>query len=258
MKSGVENPPWPEFEPRPAPCPPAGFVRAISRRIEPGRRIELISLDFDIGQFDPGLFTRFGIEMPQSVRGAVAKRQAEFLAGRLAARWCLKQCGFAPDPVPTIPVGRHRAPVWPEGVAGSITHTTRRAICALCPASVASGVGIDLEEMIAPEQAESVAAQIHDDQELALALRSGIAPNAATTLIFSAKESLFKALYPRVGEYFGFEEARLLAVSASNERLVLELREAFHRRHDLPARHECRFALDANGALTMVLGPPTG
>ena len=114
-------------------------------------------------------------------------------------------------------------------------------------------MGIDLEEMIAPAQAESVAAQIHDDQELALARGVGIAPNAATTLIFSAKESLFKALYPSVGEYFGFDEARLLEISASNGRMVLELREAFHRHHGLPARHECRFALDAHGALTLMI-----
>ena len=256
MTADVETPPWPEFESRPTYCPERGFVRTVSRRAEPERGIEFMTLEFDIGQFDPCLFDQFGIGIPDSVQRAVPKRQAEFLAGRLAARWSLEQCGFAPYPVPAVPVGRHRAPVWPDGVAGSITHTIRHAICALCPSAIAPSVGIDLEELLEPARADTIAAQIHDQEELELAVRAGIAPNVATTLIFSAKESLFKALYPRVGEYFGFEQARLREISTLDGRLALELRESFRLRHSLPAQHECRFALGTQRALTLIIGPP--
>ncbi|MGB0513303.1 MAG: 4'-phosphopantetheinyl transferase family protein [Wenzhouxiangellaceae bacterium] len=247
-----------EFESRPAPEPEPGFVRSISRRSGSGGRIELLTVEFEPALFDPALFEHFGIEQPDSIRRAVPKRKAEFLAGRLAARWCMQQSGFAPEPAPAIPIGQHRAPVWPKGVTGSISHTTNRAICALCPAWTAAGLGIDLEDLLSPSRADSVAAQIHDDRELQLAVQSGIAANAATTLIFSAKESLFKALYPRVREYFGFEQARLREISAVDGRLVLSLRDPFHRRHGLAANHACRFALDARGALTLVIGPPAG
>ncbi|HDX8597363.1 TPA: 4'-phosphopantetheinyl transferase superfamily protein, partial [Aeromonas dhakensis] len=57
---------------------------------------------------------------------------------------------------------------------------------------------------------------------LAAAARTvGLGRAEALTLIFSAKESLFKALYPRVGRYFDFLDARWLTMT--EQTLTLEL-----------------------------------
>ena len=247
--------PWPEFDPRPLSRPQTEFLSGAWSRVWAAGQVELVAVDFEPAQFETGLFNRLKVDFPAEIRRSVRNRQAEFLAGRVAARLCLAQCGFSENAIPQIPIGRHRAPVWPRGIVGAITHTGTRAWCALCPRSSASGVGIDLEALIEPERAASVARQIHDSAELGVAQRNGLSANAATTLIFSAKESLFKALYPTVGEYFGFECARLTELSPGDGSLRLQLDPAFSRRHRLREVHACRFALDQARALTMVIAP---
>lgn len=43
---------------------------------------------------------------------------------------------------------------------------------------------------------------------------AGLSPMEFTTLVFSAKESVFKCLYPTVGRVFGFEHSRVEIVDA--------------------------------------------
>ena len=125
---------------------------------------------------------------------AVPKRRAEFAAGRRAARAALAALGH---PAQAIPAGPGRAPVWPEGVAGSLTHDRDLALAAV----VASGedIGIDLTAAEALP-GETRRAILPHDAEAGL---DDLAARAA----FSAKESLFKALYPCIETYFGFEAA---------------------------------------------------
>lgn len=83
-----------------------------------------LSTQFDPGQLAADDFQRSGIEAPPSIQRSVAKRQAEFLAGRLCARAALQQLQRL-DWVP--PIGDDRAPIWPEHICGSITHSSGRA-----------------------------------------------------------------------------------------------------------------------------------
>ncbi|MDY6925445.1 MAG: phosphopantetheinyl transferase [Pseudomonadota bacterium] len=125
---------------------------------------------------------------------AVPKRRAEFAAGRRAARAALAALGH---PAQAIPAGPGRAPVWPEGIAGSLTHDRDLALAAV----VASGedIGIDLTAAEALP-GETRRAILPHDAEAGL---DDLAARAA----FSAKESLFKALYPCIETYFGFDAA---------------------------------------------------
>ena len=144
-----------------------------------------------IGDED-GLFPE---EMPAVAR-AVPKRRAEFAAGRRAARAALSEIGLAPV---AVPVGAHRAPVWPDGVVGAITHDVGVALSAVMPADKVLGVGIDVTEA-APLPA------ITRRAILPHAAEQGLSP-LEERAVFLAKESLFKALFPLVGTYFGFEAA---------------------------------------------------
>lgn len=74
---------------------------------------------------------------------AVQKRRREFAAGRAAARQAMRHLGAGPQPVLA---GADRAPVWPEGLTGSISHTRSCAMAVLAPAKAVQGLGIDLEE----------------------------------------------------------------------------------------------------------------
>ena len=139
-----------------------------------------------------GLFPE---ETPAVLR-AVPRRQAEFAAGRRAARAAMGQLGY---PARAIPKDDHRAPVWPGGLVGAITHDAGLALAAVLPGNAASGLGVDLTEAAALP-GRTRAEILPDPRE------EGLSFLEARTA-FSAKESLFKALFPLVGAYFGFSSA---------------------------------------------------
>lgn len=59
---------------------------------------------------------------------------------------------------------------------------------------------------------------IANGNELKLVMDSGYDFSFALTVVFSAKESLFKALYPKVGYYFDFSAATMTSFSRDKQR----------------------------------------
>ena len=135
-----------------------------------------------------------------AVATAIPKRQAEFAAGRAAARAAMAQLGGAPLP---ILKGADRAPVWPEGWQGSISH--KDTLCAAGATRLPLTFGIDIEE--ATPLKEELIPTICDETEL-----SGVPPMARSLTakrIFSAKEAAYKAQYPQSQKLFGFDHMRI-------------------------------------------------
>lgn len=128
-----------------------------------------------------------------SVSRAVPKRVAEYAAGRRAARSALAEIGYHDI---TLPMGEDRAPIWPEGVAGSITHDAGIALAAVATADCAQSIGIDLTE--ARPLPEGVRDQILRHP------KEAVLDELEARSVFAAKECLFKALSPAVGFVFGF------------------------------------------------------
>ena len=128
-----------------------------------------------------------------AVLRAIPKRRAEFAAGRLAARSAMQMAGFSPV---AIPQEQTRAPLWPCGLVGSITHDAGLALAALASNDVISRLGIDLAE--ASDFPEHLRPRVlKTPAELT---QSGLEARVS----FSAKECVFKALFQDVGQYFGF------------------------------------------------------
>lgn len=168
----------------------------------------LLSTRFDPTLLAEGDFQRSAVPPPPSIQRSVAKRQAEFLAGRLCARAALQQL----DQLDCIPaIGEDRAPVWPGHISGSITHSTGHAAAIVGHKAQWRGLGMDLENVMPLERAERLAGEILTADELkrmAHVPREQVA--LLVTLTFSAKESLFKALYPIVQKRFYFEHAEVV------------------------------------------------
>jgi enterobactin synthetase component D len=154
----------------------------------------------------PQDFAAFGITFPDNLRSAVPKRRAEYLAGRKCAQQALQQFGIKNVQVGT---GENRAPVWPSGVLGTITHSNNLALAMVTRIGTCRGIGADIENFMSQQQElELKDSMIYpgEQQQFALLSRQIVCP---LTLVFSAKESIFKALYPSVNQYFGFEAAAL-------------------------------------------------
>ena len=213
--------------------------------------VYLVSGEFDIAHFELSLYGEFGITAPDQLRSAIKKRQAEYLMGRLAAKHALSCIEFA-DPGITIAINEHRAPIWPLGIVGSIAHDKSTAMCVIARESTAPMLGVDIECLLSASVARQISSTVHDQQELALFQASGFTPNIITTLLFSAKESLFKALYPAVQCYFGFEETRLHQVDHQQQCLVFRLQETFASQYKLERYHSVIYHQQGRQFITLV------
>ncbi|MCA0900406.1 MULTISPECIES: 4'-phosphopantetheinyl transferase family protein [Microbulbifer] len=218
----------------------AGFYRARCR--------------FDIDHYHPSLFAAAGILLPAQIARAVPGRQAEFLAGRYLAHSILGELHSPDREVPHIGIGQQRNPVWPSGVVGSITHCGSEVACVLASAARLHYLGIDHENWMTPAVYKEVVPSVLNADELALVADLRLSPEQAATLIFSAKESLFKALYPTVQCYFGFECARLTSINTEKRILVLQLREDFARQYQLQWNYLVSFRVSPVGVETLVQG----
>lgn len=181
-----------------------------------GQRI--VRVDFDATTFQPDDL----LWLPHHPRlsNAVIKRKAEHLAGRIAASEALRFHGVN-DYVPGI--GLYREPCWPPGFTGSITHSGNVAFATVVAdsADMREGIGIDYEEIIAPNIAEEIHGGIIDCAEKELLRQSPYPFHYALTMAFCAKESLFKAMFRHVGRYFDFSYASISKID--DTQLILTL-----------------------------------
>lgn len=138
-----------------------------------------------------------------ATRAMQAGRLREFAHGRGCAREALSRIGYSECPVP---VGNDREPLWPEGVVGSISHSGDRAAAVVVQQADCRGIGVDLEinEPLDP----SLLSMLCRPEELDRIAESPEA-GARTKLIFSAKESVFKCIWPAVHRFVDFDEIEI-------------------------------------------------
>jgi 4'-phosphopantetheinyl transferase EntD len=99
-----------------------------------------------------------------------------------------------------------RAPQWPPGIVGAITHTGGYAAAAVGRSTNYFGIGLDLERLRrgVPKLARRI---LRPDEQALLSEQMETERDAYITTVFSAKESIFKALNPATGIYLGFQDA---------------------------------------------------
>ncbi|MEV6342389.1 4'-phosphopantetheinyl transferase superfamily protein [Actinoplanes sp. NPDC051851] len=140
------------------------------------------------------------------IASAVPGRRREVITARRCAREALAALGHAPV---AIPRGPRREPVWPSGVAGSITHCAGFRAAAVVPVERVASVGIDAEPHapLPPRVLGSVTGP--GDADLLARLAVEAPETCWDRVLFSAKESVYKAWYPLTGRWLGFEDASL-------------------------------------------------
>jgi 4'-phosphopantetheinyl transferase EntD len=135
------------------------------------------------------------------VAGATAKRRREFTGVRVCARLALARAGVRPAPIMPGPSG---APLWPSGIVGSMTHCHGYRAAAVGRADAFAAIGIDAEphEVLPGAVLPRVASE---SERTGLAGLAAVAPEIRwDRILFSAKESVFKAWSPATGRRLGF------------------------------------------------------
>lgn len=133
------------------------------------------------------------------VEGAAQTRIEQFTAGRVCSRIALGRLGVAATT--PIPRGEDRAPIWPAGFVGSISHTDSWCAAAVARAEDIRAVGIDLEP--ATPLKESLWRRVCTPKERDW-LHELPEPGLTGKIVFSAKEAVYKCQYPITGMFLGF------------------------------------------------------
>jgi 4'-phosphopantetheinyl transferase EntD len=139
----------------------------------------------------------------EATREMTPLRLREFEHGRSCARRALAELGYPDCAVPTT---QNRSPEWPTGVVGSITHCGGKAAAAVARAADIGGIGLDIETD-----------EPLDENLLPIICRDDEWPQASSVeerlllgkLIFSAKESVFKCIWPQVRRFIDFTEVSI-------------------------------------------------
>jgi 4'-phosphopantetheinyl transferase EntD len=140
----------------------------------------------------------------EAVVGAAQTRIEQFTAGRFCSRVALGRFGVASTT--PIPRGEDRAPIWPPGFVGSISHTDTWCAAAVARAEEVRSIGIDLEP--ATPLKESLWRRICTAKEQNW-LRELPEPGLTGKILFSAKEAVYKCQYPITTEFLGFHAVEL-------------------------------------------------
>ncbi len=154
--------------------------------------------------FDDPAGVRLYPEEEAVVAAAVDKRRREFATGRHCARRAMAALGLPPTPI--LP-GERGAPRWPSGVVGSITHCEGYRAAAVARAGDVRSIGLDAEPNgVLPDGVLDVVSTSAERTRLA-ALAEERPEVCWDRLLFSAKESVYKAWFPLTGRWLDFEEA---------------------------------------------------
>ena len=151
-------------------------------------------------------------EEEAAVRNAVDKRRREFTTTRHCARIAMAELGLPPVAVLS---GGNREPLWPAGVVGSMTHCDGYRAAALGRDTRFASIGIDAEphEPLPGDVLPTIARP--EEIPWLRDLAAGHPDVQWDRLLFSAKESVYKAWYPVARAWLGFEEATLRLDPAS-------------------------------------------
>lgn len=138
--------------------------------------------------------------LPEEARSIPARQPAMRRASG-AARWIahrlLADIGITDVAIMRAPSG---APVWPDGIIGSLAHDDDMAVAAVAPVGGIVSLGIDVEPAEPlPDDIFAIVATGAD--------RTGAAdPRLAGRILFCAKEAVYKAAFPLDRDVLGYED----------------------------------------------------
>ena len=157
------------------------------------------------------------IHYDQAVDGFHPNRKQEFLLGRVCASKAYELC--TGESLLKLTPNKDRSPAWPPTVVGTISHNQYWVGAAVAKKSKLLGIGMDFEVM--GRTKISLSSQIRSPGDIKSL--GSFSEEELLTLIFSCKESLYKALHPNVKIFFGFEDAAVTRINLETHTFEITL-----------------------------------
>lgn len=140
------------------------------------------------------------------ISGASKERRQEFIAVRACAREALA-CLDLKRPV--LIADSIRGLTWPAGIIGSMTHTENFRAAAVALRGEFVGIGIDAEPALPLPEGLAKHILVKSEFDAVDSFRGLSEITCWDRLIFSAKESVYKAWTPITGRFLDFDEVAL-------------------------------------------------
>ena len=140
------------------------------------------------------------------IASAVPKRRAEFATVRYCARRALARLGKPAFPI--LP-GPGRAPQWPAGIVGSLTHCHGYRAAAVASIEDIVSLGIDVEAHEPLPKGVAPLVTVGDEPRMLDELQRTLPTLCWDRLLFSAKESIYKAWFSMTHRWLDFTECQV-------------------------------------------------
>lgn len=213
----------------------------------------IVCMEVDPSLIPPGFLPDEAV-YTGSIRNAVHIRQVEFFLGRQCAALALRQSGSR---CLQVFVNEDRSPAWPSGWVGSISHhsTANRifAVAVVATAKNWKGIGVDCEAVLSLEVLSQVKKDIFTPYEQQyLAATNFQKRQLYATLIFSLKESFYKAVFPTVKRFFDFQAVEVVRIDLVKRSAELVLRETLSAHWRIGHVIQAKYSLLNDKVMTLV------
>lgn len=194
--------------------------------------------------------------VPPYLSHATDARLDEFFAGRILAQAILQQHYHIADSITSL---HSKLPIWSQSIIGSISHAKQQLVVAV--AKDTAYLGVDLEFMVEPDIAQQTAELILTASEIQRwysCEMSHMSFEEYFTLMFSVKESLYKAVYPIAKSYIDFLEVSLVEIDFATQSLTLAFLPSIIQKFHLLDQYHAYWQIDhlqINPMITWVFKP---
>ncbi len=178
------------------------------------------------------------------VERAVEQRVKHFSTGRLCAKKALESLNITDV---EILMNEDKAPVWPEGVVGSISHSKSMAGAVVAFANKVSSIGLDIETIggVNPDMWDML---FLASEQAFLQQFTGDKLTFYTTLLFSGKEAFYKFQHPLTKTFLDFTDVAMNLIEGQFEIAVLK---DFPGKELLPVSTPIYFTQQGNQLITL-------
>lgn len=210
----------------------------------------IVAYILDIAQIT-ALRRPYQLDCPAYLKDAATSRLDEFFAGRIVAEAILRQhfCCYSAVTSKTT-----RLPIWPQGLSGCISHTQDKLLVIV--SEKYQYIGVDLQSLIMPETAQQIATLILTPSEQQLGqglIQQGLDFTQFLSLIFSMKESLYKAVYPVVQTYIDFLEVELTDINIGQQTARFEFCSKIQRKYPILMQYQAQWQWHNGNVISYVL-----
>jgi enterobactin synthetase component D len=160
------------------------------------------------GTFDPNV--ELSLSLPSNFPNYSKRRLNEFLAGRICALKALNGLVYYKE---ILPIKKDKLPDWPSGTTGSISHTSNTVSAVVSHSNNNFFLGLDLENIFEEITAERLEPEVLSKSERRYLNLDDYA--RVITLIYSAKEAVFKAVNSIKITFLDFKEIEITSLDFS-------------------------------------------